>query len=395
MEHLSTVQLVAYHERVLGTDELLRVVGHIEKCDRCRRLLARLDRAEDAFAFVWQDLSGHHDDSVATMTPAPPAPEPALVMTHFKQVAAWANGGRRLLAVGAGLALVIAVIVVAILQKRTVPLHGQATQTDETSNRSHSHAGGREESDAPGDIPLPPAGTVLASIVDNGRTVTLDDHGKLNGLEQLPNDWQQSILWAIQHRRLRSSPKPSLTGGQAASLRGPGAAPEGLELIRPVGTVVQSRRPVMAWHALDGARSYEASVFDSAYREVVSSGPLTGTQWRVPLALHRGSIYSWQVIARTGDREVVSPSFPAPEARFAILDENSASDLRRATRILPHSQLLMAMLYARAGLFQKSEGVLRLLQTNNPGSNLVADFLRNLRTAGARESVIPGGAAHH
>ena len=79
-----------------------------------------------------------------------------------------------------------------------------------------------------------------------------------------------------------------------------------------------------------------------------------------------------------------------------IVEASSANDLRRANAVRPRSQLLMALLYARVGLFQKAEGELRLLRTHNPDSKLVKDLLQSLRAAGARQLVVqPSGAALH
>jgi len=237
---------------------------------------------------------------------------------------------------------------------------------------------------------------IVASVVDNGRTVSIDDHRNLNGFEGLPGDWQKSIFSAMEHHRLHLSAEALALKGQPGNLRGRPEAGTRFELTSPVGDVIESIRPVLSWHALDGAVSYEVNLFDSAYRAIASSGPLTRTEWTVPFALQRGRVYSWQVTGRLRDSEVISPSFPAPEARFMIVEASSANDLRRANAVRPRSQLLMALLYAKVGLFQKAEGELRLLRTHNPDSKLVKDLLQSLRAAGARQLVVPpcGSALH-
>jgi len=234
---------------------------------------------------------------------------------------------------------------------------------------------------------------IVASVVDNGRTVSIDNHRNLNGFEGLPGDWQKSILSAMEHHRLNLSAEALALKGQPGNLRGRPEAGTRFELTSPVGDVIESIRPVLSWHALDGAVSYEVNLFDSAYRAIASSGPLTRTEWTVPFELQRGRVYSWQVTGRVRDSEVISPTFPAPEARFMIVDASSASDLRRANAVKPRSQLLMALLYAKVGLFQKAEGELRLLRTHNPDSKLVKDLLQSLRAAGARHLVVPPSGA--
>src|SRR5215831_4838191 len=102
MEHLSAAQLVGYHERVLVADELQRVGRHIENCDRCRRLLARIEQTSATADFLWQELSGHNHDSIGIMTPAQPTPQPGrATIFHLKYLAVSVNRVRPLLAIGA------------------------------------------------------------------------------------------------------------------------------------------------------------------------------------------------------------------------------------------------------------------------------------------------------
>ena len=78
-----------------------------------------------------------------------------------------------------------------------------------------------------------------------------------------------------------------------------------------------------------------------------------------------------------------------------ILDANSANDLRRAKGVCPRSQLLMALLYAKAGLLHKAEGELRRLHSTNPDSKLVDDLLRSFKPASAREPLAARSGAVH
>jgi hypothetical protein len=338
------------------------------------------------------------------MIAVPSAPHTARsTMAHLTQWVAAGNPIRSFLAIAAGLAMFVAVIVIVVLRQRPRALHSQAAQIEPTPNRSFSpEPGAGAGPDTPNGTYLPGARGIVATIVDNGRTVTIDDHRKLSGFEGLPNDWQQSILSALELRRFNTSAKVLALKGQTGNLRGRAGNLRGrleagakFELVSPVGDVVESVRPVLTWHALDGAVSYEVSLFDSAYQAVASSGTLTGTEWRVPFDLRRGSVYSWQVTGRAGDTETVSPAFPAPEARFMILDAKSANDLRRANGVRPRSRLLMALLYAKGGLLHKAEGELRLLLSTNSDSKIVEDLVRSLRPATAREPLPPrSGAAH-
>src|SRR5262249_21306866 len=127
--------------------------------------------------------------------------------------------------------------------------------------------------------------SIIGAIVDTGRTVTINDVGEGTGLANLLPAWRQSIILAVGQRRLGLGSTVTARQGKAAGLRGQTGANRALELISPIGTAVESRTPVMTWKALDTGLSYEVSIFDSDYQEVVSSGSLTGTTWKVALAL--------------------------------------------------------------------------------------------------------------
>ena len=384
--HLSTAELVGYHERVLGAEELLRVDDHIGQCGRCRRLLGRLERTGEAAESIWQELSGSVEDQSPTVnTPDPTLRQLPLTMARIKHRPVAAKGMRWLLALGGGLAVVTAIFVIAALRNGTRPSREQGSQADVVPNETPKRpVGDRPDgADKPGADSAPTTIGIVAVILDSGRTVTIDDQRNLKGLEDLQKDWQQSILWAVEHRRLSSSPKAVVLSGQNSKLRGRTGDGPGPALIHPVGIVVETRRPTLAWEALADTLSYRVSIFDSAYREVASSGPQTRTEWKVPFALRRGRVYSWQVTAKRANGEVVSPVFPSPEAKFMILDSRSVDDLARANRLRPRSHLLMAVLYSRAGLPRNAARELSQLQNENLNSKLVQDLTRSL-TGGER-----------
>src|SRR5215831_17188280 len=240
MEHLSTAQLVGYHERVLDASELMRIDGHIGDCDRCRRLLARLERTSEAVDSIWQELSRLDDDTIGTMIPVPSAPHTArATMAHLKQRVAARNTIRSFLAIAAGLAVFVAVIVIIVLREGPRALHSQTAQIEPTPNRSFNpEQGAGAGSGTPNGTDLPGGGVVVAAIVDNGRTVTIDDHRNLSGFEGLPNDWQQSILSALELRRFNTSAMALALKGQPGNLRGRPEAAARFELISPVRDVV-------------------------------------------------------------------------------------------------------------------------------------------------------------
>jgi hypothetical protein len=67
--------------------------------------------------------------------------------------------------------------------------------------------------------------------------------------------------------------------------------------------------------------------------------------------LPRGVPLLWQVEVRTasGSKRVL-PSPPDPPAIFRVLDASSLREIEEARRLQPRNDLLLGVLYARAGL---------------------------------------------
>ena len=143
--------------------------------------------------------------------------------------------------------------------------------------------------------------------------------------------------------------------GTSDSLRGEPADGVPFPLLSPVGQVVRNRNPTLTWKPLAGASRYVVTIVDERLNEVATSGALTSPQWRVPAPLKRGGIYAWQVTAFKDGQEIVSPRTPAPQARFMILDQARAEELRQVERAFPNYHLGLGILYARAGLLDEAE----------------------------------------
>jgi hypothetical protein len=146
-----------------------------------------------------------------------------------------------------------------------------------------------------------------------------------------------------------------------------------------VGTVTMSDRPAFRWSAFDGADTCVVRIYDADFNEVAASPWLSETSWTVTRALERGRIYSWQVTARAGAKEIISPVKPAPEARFMTLDRAKANELAEAKSASAGSHLTLGILYAQAGLLDEAERELQALLRANPQSALAEKLLRSVR----------------
>jgi len=230
----------------------------------------------------------------------------------------------------------------------------------------------------------PVAPKIMLALQDGNRQITLDERGNLAGVESLPSSWQQEIKAALTAQELK---KPqSLTGldAQTGVLLGESQPGVPFGLASPLGTVVETDQPTFRWRELPGAESYTVTVFDSELNRVTQSEQLTTRQWRLPRPLERGGAYSWQVAALKDNQRIISPTLPAPQARFKVLDSKKAKELARARKADPSSHLVLGVLYWQAGLINEAEREFQALRRANPRSGTAKKLLQNVQAWKAR-----------
>src|SRR5262249_24521406 len=116
-----------------------------------------------------------------------------------------------------------------------------------------------------------------ALIHDGNRTIGLSANGAVIGLEDLPPALRSSLSLAIAGQHLESPAiLTDLSRGRGV-LMGSAEHPSGVELIAPLGLVVESQEPVLRWKPLPGAK-YQASVYAEGFNEVAASGWMSGTE---------------------------------------------------------------------------------------------------------------------
>jgi anti-sigma factor RsiW len=139
------------------------------------------------------------------------------------------------------------------------------------------------------------------------------------------------------------------------------------DAVSPAGVIVASDRPLFAWPAPRGAESEvpESEVPESEVmvyageNEVATSGPIRGHYWTPPKPLPRGVPLTWQVEIRSEGKRTVIPSPPDPPSLFRIATEAQLREIEEARRLHPHDDLLIGLLYARAGLSSDALAALR------------------------------------
>jgi anti-sigma factor RsiW len=227
---------------------------------------------------------------------------------------------------------------------------------------------------SPGLTPTPPTEPQYeAQLKDGTGLIALDPQGQLVGADGLPADLQQAVRTALTRQTLEVAPPPPELTGRAGTLMGGNADGVPFGLNGPLNTVSRSDRPAFRWQPLKDAESYEVTVFDQNFSPVVSSGKQTGTTWQPAKPLPRGNVYIWQVAAVQGGQEIISPTAPAPEAKFKILEADHHQAIEQAARLRSH--LALGLAYARAGLREEATQEFNALLRANPDSPIARKLL--------------------
>jgi hypothetical protein len=220
---------------------------------------------------------------------------------------------------------------------------------------------------------------IIVTLNDDGRTITVDAKGNVEGLEELPQSYRQTVSLALTTGNLNIPSEALQLTGNAGVLMGGHSEGVAFALLHPVGIVVRTTRPTLSWQRLEGANGYIVNIYDTSFSKIVTSAQLSGTQWSLTSSLPAGHIYLWQVTAMKGGIEIKSPIPPAPPAKFKVLEQSKAGELERMRRAYPNSHLVLGTLYAKAGLLAEAEREFRALVAANPQSPIAQKLLRDVR----------------
>jgi hypothetical protein len=218
------------------------------------------------------------------------------------------------------------------------------------------------------------------ALNDGNSRIEMDSNGKISGLSELPESYQNKIAALLTTQRVEVPESVTALIGKKEVLMGNSKKSNSFELRSPVGTTVMSERPYFSWTAFDGAEGYRVYLLDANYNEIASSPLLKEPLWTIPTALKRGSIYIWQVAAVKGGKEFLTPVPPAPEAKFQILSQDKMNELVRVQQISRNSHLVLGTLYAENGLLDDADREFTALSKENPQSEIAKKLLRNVQS---------------
>jgi hypothetical protein len=349
--HLTDEQLQHYRARSLAAAELLEASAHLADCEDCRTRVASLAELRSAIDSIRAGLTIQHptyDEMAAHID----GHESDFVESHVRECepcAADLHELRRLqeeIAAGQvkrrnwrfrlpvpifAVAAAAAALVVAVL---LIP---------------------RKPNEVARVEPPPPA--------------------KSAGLDSLAPADRVAIEQALAAGRIEPPAVLAQLTGKRGVLLGSSPQEPAIELIAPLGTVVESQRPVFHWNSL-GSAEFQVSVYDTGFNVAATSDyMLATTQWQPPHDLRRGERYSWQVKVRHKGEEFTVPAPPQPEARFQVLGAAEEEDIARLRTQVPDAHLVLGIRYAQVGLLDDAARELQLA----PESPTTAALLKSLQ----------------
>jgi len=355
IRHIGYDELVALLDGQLDKVDEEIIEGHLDLCTECRADAENLRHVKKQI------------DNTTGMSPA--RAEPAAVNAG---IARWFGNRVALAAAGVCLLFGIGVIVWLIVgRSREVPgsLHDDPARAEPQLKTDDARLAseGREK------VPTTPG----TSLNDGGQLIALDEQGHISGLERLAPIVRKRVEEALATGTLKATVALKELNRSEDVLLGPSSNTEGFRLISPIGVVIEDARPVLRWQPLRGATSYAVTVTDSDLNEAFSIANLPAPTVQVPKPLRRGTTYSWQVTAIRDGVPITSPTLPAREARFRILDETSFEEVSHLRSSFPDSHLALGVCYSDAGLMTQALREFRALAANNPSSGLARRLLRS------------------
>jgi len=409
-EHLSREEIENYIARDLAPAEILRVDDHLAACGECMLMIDRTPQiaaVRDALKDVENDrhlsfetmskfVDGEITDTereianvhmsecsgcsetvgeLRNVRAALDTKEPALETEPLRPARGAFSWWKFLIPAAA------AVVVGIIVWDLVVP-NEPAKELSNTDTNSPVIA----------EIPIPQPGTditnsnekaglrtTVASINDAGGRIEIDSEGRLRGISA--DQFEPDLKTALMKQTINISPDVRQLKSSAGTLMGPSAAGVPFRLIGPVGRVVEMDRPPLRWGPMQGAESYKVGIYDENFRLMDQSPELKTTLWKPDRPLARGRIYQWQVTATVDGKEIVSPSRPAAEAKFKVLDAAAAAEIQRARQTARSSHLLMGIVYAKGGMIAEAEREFHALLQKNPNSEIARRLLAKIRSA--------------
>jgi hypothetical protein len=415
-EHLSREEIENFITRDLASAEILRIDDHLAACAECMQMIERVPNidairgvlesdeglrhivfdtmsryvdgelagAEHELAEVHLSLCGECANAVeelremrnilATSRPSSVQLKPETGMMPLNLSSWWK------FAVPVGALILLGLFVWALIGSRgPTEDRSNSSNTNSQNALAAQHTAPQTDSNIENSNVNANARKAVASLNDADGRIEIDSEGRISGISA--DQFEQRLRAALTNQSIDISSEARQLKTSVGTLMGPSAPGVPFRLIGPVGRVVEMDRPPFRWRGVQGADSYKVGVYDESFRKVAESPELKITTWTPGIALPRGRVYQWQVTAIVDGKEVVSPTRPAGEARFKIINAANAAEIRRARQTARNSRLLMGIVYANAGMIPEAEREFQALLQKNPKSEIARKLLAKVRNA--------------
>jgi len=382
-------QLADYLDEQLSEDERLQVEEHLQSCPLCVQEVQALKE--------WRK----------TVPEQLPAPSP---QKSWKQRLATLLTNRWLIA-WEGVALVVLVFFVALrhhqqalinqwqqvnfslahlhghlqkLQEQVQSLQQSQRQLADLRNQLTTLQRKLEARQRVGEPSLP-----LMTLKDTAGTVVITGDRRLQLPVALADEWRRRIFDLLTEGKISQPAKVKMAMakvGEKIAVRGEIPKANSPQLISPVNTAVFPDQIVFRWKGVKEATQYRLSIADENGTKILwESPPIHQTHWSLPArALKLGSVYTWQVEATVGGEKMVSPP-----ARFFVLDNPSASLVRKMERQFSRSALTLITVYATYGLREEALAQFHRLRRQNPNHPAIEMLREALLKVLPKESPSP------
>ncbi len=144
--------------------------------------------------------------------------------------------------------------------------------------------------------------------------------------------------------------------------------------VSPKNEATFASAPVFRWRSAADFE-YQINITDDAGREVAKSAVLSQNSWQIESKLPAG-FYFWRVAARR--KGVAEFTENSSRAMFKVLSEPEKRELETVKSSVK-SNLVNAILYARAGLLAEAERELNIELRRNPNSSKARKMLAQVR----------------
>ena len=216
------------------------------------------------------------------------------------------------------------------------------------------------------------AGEQYAVVLhDAGGLVGIDAAGRLHTPKPIPAEYEAALREALRNGRLTVPEFVQQSRGGREILLGTPGRTEGFRVRHPFGEASLTGHPRFEWDRLSGSATYQVRVYDHNYQLAAESPKSPATEWTPARELPPGQSYTWMVTATVGKQLVRAPAPPDAEARFSVLAKDSSARLEQARRDYPDAHLMLAVLFAQAGVLAEARAELDRLAQLNPGSSRV------------------------